>query len=359
MKKLAALLLCLCMMAGLVSCAADQNGDVPNGMQIASVAGADYFLYVPTTWNLNTYYGVSGAYFNLENLSNVSMEKYEMTDAIKGEMTAAALEDSASARIAWYYQAHCKNTVEQLALTGSLTVEDAGSVTTLGGANAMQFRTKATVNGVPSHFHWVIAERNQAFYVFTFSVRQDLYEMLWPDVQSMLSVFAFSDTPYQPEAGKVIEGDVEIPAGMKLASNDEVAYRFFVPASWVINQNERVFSAYVESDRSSVSVVPYMPDAESMSVAEYSKMTKDKLIEIVGEEGYEVVEPEAERTLGGRVAIAHHYRLTIEGRTYEYLQVIAAYKSMIYSVTYTAPSADAYQNHIAEVEQILGAFAFR
>lgn len=359
MKKAAAVLLCLCMMLGLVSCSVDKNGDVPDGMQIASVAGADYLLYVPTTWNLNTYYGISGAYFNLTNLSNVSVEKYAQTDALLAEMQQAQISDDASARIAWYYKNYCRPMLDQLALSGSVSDEDQGSVTTLGGANAMQFRVKATINGVASTQHQVIAEKNNTFYVFTFSVTNDLYEMLWADVASMLTEFEFIDEPYQPEAGKSIDADSEAPTGMKLASNDEVAYRFYVPTSWKINQHERVFSAYVEDDRANISVVPYMPDAESMSIAEFSKMTKDKLIEIVGEDGYVVVAPEEERTLGGRVAVAHRYQLTIEGQTYEYLQVIAAYKSMIYSVTYTAPTQEIYDKHIAEVEQIIGAFAFR
>ena len=145
---------------------------------------------------------------------------------------------------------------------------------------------------------------------------------------------------------------------MKLASNSDVAYLFFVPESWVINQNEQIYAAYVEEDRASVSVVPYMPDAESMSIAEFSKMTKDKLVEIVGESGY-AADSESEASLGGRMAVAHRYRLTIDGKTYEYLQVVAAYKSMIYSVTYTAPSQEIFDKHIQEVEAIIGAFSFR
>lgn len=358
MKKTAAILLCLCMILGLVSCSVDQNGDVPDGMQIASAAGADYYLYVPTTWNINTYYGISGAYFNLTNLSNVSVEKYEQTEQMETEMQAAELADSASARIAWFYQNACRTALESIALGGSISEEDAGSATTLDGENAMQFRVKATVNGKVSIVHQVIAERKNAFYVFTFSVTEDLYEMLWTDVESMLAEFTFTDTPYEPDAVKEIDSEADAPDGMKLASNDEVAYRFYVPETWEINQNERVFAAYVEEDRASVSVVPYMPDSESMSIAEYSKMTRDKLLEIVGEENYVKIS-EQETSLGERVAVKQRYQLRIEGKTYEYLQVIAAYKSMIYSVTYTAPTEEVYEKHIEEVEEIIDAFAFR
>lgn len=359
MKRLAAILLCLCMILGFSSCSVDKNGDVPDGMQIASAAGADYYLYVPTTWNLNTYYGISGAYFNLTNLSNVSVKKYEQTDGLKAEMQTAALADSAGARIAWYYATYCKPTLETVALGGSVSEEDAGTSTTLGGENAMQFRLKATVNGKVSRFYQVIAERKNAFYVFTFSVTEELYEMLWTDVETMLNEFTFTDTAYEPDAAKAIDFDADAPDGMKLASNEEVAYRFYVPTSWRIDENERVFAAYVETDRANVSIVPYMPDSESMSIAEYSKMTKDKLLEIVGKENYVVVEAEQETTLGGRVAVKHRYQLKIDGRVYEYLQIITTYKSMVYSLTYTAPDREIYEKHIEEVEKIINAFAFR
>lgn len=361
MKKIGALLLCLCMLLSMAACSADQNGEVPDGMQIASAAGADYYLYVPTTWNLNTHYGISGAYFDLNQLSNVSVQKYAQTNEIKAAMQTAAIEDSASARIDWYYRNYCRPIIEEMAFDASLTNEDVGSPnTTLGGANAMQYHHKAIMSGSSVRIHQVIAERQEAFYVFTFSAVEKIYDMLWTDVQTMVQVFRFSDTPYQPEIAKPLEGDEKTPAGMKLASNDEVAYSFYVPTSWKVDQAERIFSAYVEEDRASVSVVPYMPDAETMKVADFTKMTRDKLIEIVGEEGYvQVEEEDLNRRLGGRAAVGQRYRLTIDGKTYEYLQIVAAYKSMIYSVTYTAPTEEIYEKHIAEVEQIIAAFAFR
>ena len=361
MKKLGALLLCLCTLLSMTACGTDQGVEIPDGMHIASAAGADYYLFVPTTWNLNTHYGVSGAYFDLNLPSNVSVQRYEQTNEIKAAMQAAGLEDSASARIDWYEVNYCRPILADLAFDQSLTNEDVGSPnTTLGGANAMQYHHKAIMNGKSVRIHQVIAERKDAFYVFTFVGAESVYDMLWSDVQSMVKAFCFSDVPYQPEIAKPLETDPNAPAGMKLASNDEVAYSFYVPTSWKIDQAERVFSAYVEEDRSSVSVVPYMPDSETMKVADFTKMTRTKLIEIVGENGYEQIgEEDLTRQLGGRAAVGLRYRLTIDGKTYEYLQIVAAYKSMIYSVTYTAPTAEAYEKHIAEVEQIIAAFTFR
>ena len=66
--RLAACLLALAAALGLASCAA-KGEETPNGMMIASCAGADYRLYVPNTWVLNTSYGVSGAYRDLARQS--------------------------------------------------------------------------------------------------------------------------------------------------------------------------------------------------------------------------------------------------------------------------------------------------
>ena len=66
------LLLCAALLTGLVSCVKIGGGDdVPEGMQNATVAGADYRLYVPTTWVVqNSSPNVSGAYRDLSRQSS-------------------------------------------------------------------------------------------------------------------------------------------------------------------------------------------------------------------------------------------------------------------------------------------------
>ena len=64
-------------------------------------------------------------------------------------------------------------------------------------------------------------------------------------------------------------------------------------------------------------------------------------------------------SLDGREATVYEYRYTVGEKTYYYKQVVAAYKSMIYSITYTASSEDAYNAHMDDVNRILSAFEFR
>ena len=62
--------------------------------------------------------------------------------------------------------------------------------------------------------------------------------------------------------------------------------------------------------------------------------------------------------LGSREATVWEYTLTIGGVTYRYRQYIAAYRSMMYSLTYTATEEN-FDRHTAEVDRIVAAFSFR
>ena len=59
MLKGSLILLCLVLLLACVSCMKGPESDasVPEGMKLATCAGADYRLYVPTVWNTNTDYG--------------------------------------------------------------------------------------------------------------------------------------------------------------------------------------------------------------------------------------------------------------------------------------------------------------
>lgn len=368
MKKTAAILLCLCMLLGMVSCSTGSEDNIPEGMQIASCAGADYYLYVPTSWNLNTSYGVSGAYFSLDTLSNVSVQKYEQTEALKAEMLADGTETSGD-RIEWYFTNYCRPMLESASMKDSYVIRNEALgisyETTLGGENARQYRIQTYYNGQTIQMLQVVAERKGAFYVFTFmaadTAEMSLYDSLWTAVEAMIYYFEFTDTPYYPEEySKEIDPDAEAPEGMKLASNKEVAYLFYVPTDWTLDQYQRVFAAYCSDCRASVSIVPYMLDNDvaSMSIDEFFAAAKADL-ESVGTVEMLTAEPNKEAKLGGVPAYAYRYRLTMDGKSYEYYQVIAPYKGMFYSLTYTAPDQATYTEHLGEVKQIISVFEFR
>ena len=144
---------------------------------------------------------------------------------------------------------------------------------------------------------------------------------------------------------------------MQLASNDDVAYRFYVPKSWILDKSLPTSSAYVsESDRSNVNVTVYMPEEDHIeSVDDYFATCLEQLkkgMEIVGEvTGTEV-------TLDGRPGKTYEYTGVVSGKTYRFAQTVTSYRGMIYTITYTA-TEESYDTHRATYLDMLAAFDFR
>ena len=373
-QRVGALLLCLAMLMGFASCAQAPEDGIPAGMHIASCSGADYRLYVPTTWVLNTSYGVSGAYRNLSQQSTVSVQRYA-TAEYRAEMEAAIAQKGADPaasgeRIAWFWENVCLPVARAQALDQEISMKEGSPVAAvLGGANATRYLYSGLINGQTLHFLQVVAEHGEGFYVFTFIATAELYELYLSEVESMLTEFIFSDTGYVPlDYAKHLDNGKNAPEGMKSAFGDDVAYCFYVPSSWNIRMDDSVYSAHVEIkdeatggyDRTSVSVIPHLPQNASgqMSVAEYFEWNRSEMEKIGGADGFELISTTEGVSLGGRQATLYEYRFRVGGEWYHYRQYVAAYRSMIYSLTYT--STDAYYSaHLAELEAIVGAFQFR
>ncbi len=347
-NRITALLLCMLMLLSLVACGNNEGEEVPRGYKIANCEGDDFRLYVPTSWNLNTAYGVAGAYYNFNKRSTVSAVKYPIDDA----MNAAMGENTD--RLGWFYENRLLPPLAASELGGTLKTEAEPSPATMGTLNAKKFFVSAIVDGATNRFLYVVAESQGAFYVLTYTAESDVYDMLLPEVDTMIQMFALA-APYQNlEPIKKIDEDAEAPEGMQLASNKDVAYLFYAPAGWKIDQMQGIFTA-VAPDRSSVSVTPYMPDT-AISVKEYAeKIGRD--FSAIGGVTYTKI-AESEGTLGEKPAIILEYTLQMEGKTYRYKQIMAAYRGMIYSLTYTAYEEN-YQAHLEEVDAVLAAFFFR
>ncbi len=355
-NRIFAVLLCALMLLSLASCA-NQSEEIPEGMQIASCAGADYRLYVPTFWVVNTSYGVSGAYRNIKEQSTVSVVSYLVSDyAARMEEAGVNMEES-GARIAWFWEDQCRTAVERQELNGEISlVEEECVDTSLGGANAKQYYYNALIDGQRLYFLQTVAELDGKFYVFTLTANERMLESCLADGKAMLEVFIFAD-PYEPENAKNIKGG-EAPQGMKLASGEDVAYRLYIPNDWSIRYDQSIYSGYVEADGTSVSVMPYMHNSGSISVADYFAMSRQQMEDVAGEGGFTLVSTTENATLGERKATVYEFYFRVGGVDYHYRQYIAVYRGMIYCVTYTA-KGEAYDAHMAEFDAIVSAFQFR
>lgn len=358
------LFLCLATLAWLCSCVQLGSGDedTPEGMQIASAAGADFLLYVPTTWVLNTAYGISGAYRDLSRQSTVSMVKYPITSEWAAEMDplGSATDGGVSARVTWFFETECLRSVRAMALDGLVTMDEANcGADVLDAVDAGCWCYSALVNGVTYHYKQLVLEKDSAFYVLTFTATEEMYEQYLSDVERILDAFRFTDEPYYPkDFAKELDGG-EAPSGMKACFGGDVAYRFYVPSDWEIDLDSAIYAAYRTDDRSSVSMVPYMPTVEHLSVSEYFDMLKKQMESLYGVAAFRVDEDKTHKEdLGGREATVYEYTCIIGGVTYRFRQYIAAYRSMMYSLTYTA-TAECFDAHLSDVERMVQAFAFK
>lgn len=359
--RLIAALLCVVAIFSMASCA-DTAENVPDGMQIASCANADYRLYVPTSWVLNTSYGVSGAYRTLSQQSTVSVTSYDVQDYAEQMQAAGVNMEESGERIAWFWNTQCYAPIQSKAFNQTVTlVEEECVATSLDGANAKQYRYHGSVRKdvwTELHFLQVVAERQSKFYVFTFTATAEMFEAYRSEVKQMLECFVFAE-PYELyEAAKHLDDGKNAPEGMKSAFGDDVAYCFYVPKSWEIRYDESIYAAHDPTDMTSVSVTPYRPDAVTMRVSEYFEMSRQMMENMAGTDGFTLISDSEKVNLGGREATVYEFRLRVGGVDYHYRQYIAAYKSMIYCLTYTA-TEDHFDAHLEELSAIVSAFQFR
>lgn len=376
--RVALILLCAAMLFSLISCTqgAEEEGEkVPAGMQLATAEGAYYRLYLPTYWSANLAYGVSGGYYSLGTQSTISVKEYaisaEMEEQLaaavkKGEEEAAQETESETGeptkaapwrlRADWFYENELRPLIASLASGGVETVDINCVSVLLDGVNAQQYHASATVGANKLHFVQAVCEKGGKFYVLSFTSEDSIYPNLKDHYSSVMDAFRFSDTPYTPkEPLKVIPSE-KAPDGMKVASNGKVAYAFYVPDSWTVNEYEEIFAASAP-DGSSMSVIPYMPgNDEIMNVLEYFEWNKAAMLG-AAPNGYKEISAE-EIKVDGSAAMRYEYLYTVGDVTYHYVQVITVWRGMFYNLTYTALPEN-FEANLEDVQKILDAFDFR
>ena len=320
---------------GLMGCS--EKSEVPDGYQYATCNGEYFRLFVPTQWAVRTDNGVSGA--TIGN-GTVTMEQIDFVSA-GGE---AVLDD--------FRNAHLKD-VSALANYAS----EKDLKTTLCGHAAYDMTYKATVGGVDYRFRQLLTKVSGRFYLFTYSARSDVFDAYLDAVDGMLENLEFYSTPYNGAETRETKADAEAPEGMTLVSNDEVAFRFYAPTHWTSDLNNGNCLVYVsDADRSNVSVLPYTPESDGVSVGDYWKVTAEQYESTLTDFAL-CGEPEAS-TLGGRDAMVYTYTYSMGGVTYKVRQVIAVYSAAIYNLTYTA-TEERYDLHAEDVLAMQEAFEFR
>ena len=347
--------LAICLVAGgLISCSG-RGSEVPDGYQYATCNGEYFRLFLPTQWTVNTESGVSGGYTAAFGNTAVSMTEVPFS------------VENGDATLEIFYKAHMAD-VKQMKNYELLSENDTTMSASDGGkrAAAKDVTYTASVAGTVYRYRQVLCKVEGRFYIFTCTIDNAYFNELSGDQQrKVLSIveeirgnIVFHSRPFEDGASNKKTPDVEAPDGMKLVSNNDVAYRFFAPESWIAVEGSAAFQVYAsETDRSNVSVIGYVPETEGCSVEDYWEKTVLSYESALT--GFELVSVTTEgQTMGGRAATVYEFTYSLGGVNYHARQAVCVYSYMIVSMTYTALPEN-YDAHLADAEAMQAALTFR
>lgn len=335
MKKITALALTVILLIStllLTSCAGGEA--VPDGMQLASIDGEPFKLYVPENMSLNLESGISSAFSYVPEKLVISARHF----------TPSESDFSLDA-----YMEKCSNEYADTLESFAITSLDA---CVIGGADAKKliYTTKIDdINYTCTHISTVFKGDVISLYFYVPTASVENYK---ETVNSVTNEFLLCDKSEQINDEVT---DKKTPAGMKIASADIVEYRLYVPTNWVCFSESGVSEAYFpESEKTNVTVTSYSPD-ESISTAEYVESCETTYAKTI--KGYELISKE-DTTVANRNAVSITFSATYNEIDYTINQTIFIYDEMIYSITYTAMSS-VYDSHLDDLGSILSAFTFR
>lgn len=333
MKRFTALIIAVLLLCPLVltSCAKEE---VPDGMKLASIEGEPFKLYVPDAMTLNLESGISSAFSNIPEKFMISARYYTPSNA---EMT---LDE---------YMQYCAESYAESLDSFNMTSLEAA---VLSGVDAkrMSYTTKFDSVNYSCEQFTVLYKGDMIslnFYIPSHSA-----EKYAESVNNIASVFTLCDKA-EPINDEVV--DKKTPDGMKIASNDVVEYRLYVPKSWVCNSKSGVSEAYYpESQKTNVTVNSYIPE-EVKDIEGFSALCEENYKKSIN--GYELISKEA-LTVANKNAVALTFSANYGGVTYKIRQVSLIYNELAYSIIYTATEEN-FDLHIDDFNKIVSEFRFR
>ncbi len=340
MKKVISLMLALlCVCALLVSC---NDDGTPEGMKSVTRAGEPFILYVPDGFTDNTAGGISSAYYTqVESSLMVSARYYTPSDK---EMTLEG------------YMAYCLENYAA-SLDGFEKTEDiTGDI--LGGADARRISYKMNAEDTGYTVSQITAKHGECFVSLSLYATGEGMDAYSDFITQIRDNFTLVEKSAEPSDEYI---DKNTPAGMKIASTDDMQYRFYVPKTWVCSSASGVSEAYYpESERTNATLTVYSPTGSEKGIAldEYYNTCIEDYEKTLGE--FTLVGESKKLTVAEKDALSFEYTVKYDGTVYKIRQVMlyASQHGLFYTFTYTAVEQN-YELHMADFEQMLSAFVFR
>ena len=333
LKKIIACLLILTFVLCAVSCGKNDGEavDAPEDMKSATVDGEPFDLFVPMTWLSNTLSGISSASYPYEDGVYVSAR------FIKTDLNIDLYQDSVE---------------NELKVKGYIFREN-GVDSSLGNRLAKKMVYEYASTKTTS----ICAEVEGGIITLNLYCPASSADSYKEDFEQIRTNFRFHD---RVSADDEVIINKDTPAGMKLASNPEIEYRFYVPVSWKCSPSTGASDAYYpESERTNVVVTSYIPpNTGRISVEEYfrdcSRQYKESL------DGYTLLNetPEIRKNPVEDINMyCYTFTATANGHTVKIMQAVFAFNQSFYTITYTALEGK-FDEHLNDFYKILDSFCF-
>jgi hypothetical protein len=333
MKKIIALAIALLMCFPLL-CSCGNRESVPDNMQRAYIDGEPFKLYVPEGMSVNLDSGISSAFKYAPDKVIISARYYTPNNP---EMT---LSD---------YMTYCADGYSKSISEFNMTSLEPSILSSI---DAIKMTYTAKIDDIAYSCTQITALYKGDMISLCFYIPSSVVDGYAETVKSVTEEFIICDKA-EPINDEVV--DKKTPEGMKIASEDQLEYRFYVPKSWICNSESGKSEAYYpESAKSNVTVTSYSPE-EEMTTAEYIAMCKETYASTIA--GYELLE-ESNTKVNEKDAISMVFKANYDGIDIRIKQVSLIYGGMAYSITYTA-IAENYDLHIEDVDKIISEFTFR
>ena len=327
----------LCSVA-LVGC---NDDGTPDGMFSVTVAGEPFTLFVPDGWTDNRDSGISSAYYGLNVIATARAYAPEDANATLSSYVDAYIEELKAAHENFSF------TRKDAALgkdTPAVRLEYDLSRKAIDGVGNDTDSKLKTIQYISMHSGDAI--------VLSFYCESSAFEEYAEAFEQIRREFRFGERTTLGD----VETDKKTPERMKLASEDGIEYRFYIPNSWNTALGDGATTAFfAESGRPNVSVSSYSLPAEITDAKTYFEACESDYKEKL--QGYELLSSE-ERRVHDRDAISYTYKTVYGSTEIRIMQTVFVYNGSAYSITYTA-LADRFDAHIDDVVRMLDEFRFR
>ncbi len=370
MKRVFALLLALCAVFCLFSCSEQKEDGVPEGMAVCRNAFLDLRVFYPENWSVS------------ENGESVKLTSAEQ-NSLESQMSAEDVTDGAAilpSNVGNVSVYRIREDVEDLksyaegewraSFSASFVFDPAVSEGKIGQdpSYTVNYHFASKGGEVLYRFSQTLVLHKGSVYALAFSATPELYDLLRPSFSDICKSIVFEEIAEEDNTALSSPVDATVPEdaakisereGMKALTNKGVPYILYYPEGevWQVAADTGYLALRAESG-ASVSVVrgdayaaqiqtpedyldrQYYPSFDAL-YGTHTELSRKELAREDSVFGIEVT-----------------FTAVIEGEEFTFVQALYMKQGYLYTLLYTAKSAE-YETYLPAVELMISNFTFK